>query len=360
VICLLSMEKTSSPPLILVVDDDAGLLRLIQRCLQREGFLAETASSGAAAIEYLDKKQPDLMLLDLKLQDFEGQQMINRLNERGTCPAFIIITGQGDERVAVEMMKSGAMDYLVKDTDFLRFVPTVVRRVVEQLEKNRRLKGLEKEILEISERERRRFGQDLHDGLCQQLAGIELMSQVLEKKLAPKSKPDAASAGEIGRLVREAIGETRLLARGLSPVTLESEGLMSGLQELAGNTERMFHVHCQFVCPNPVPVNEPAVATHLYRIAQESVSNAIKHGKATNIRIELASKGEETTLVVRDNGVGFEREAPKNSGMGLRIMQYRAGVIGGSLSIKANGDRGSSVVCVFCNRASEKKKGASS
>src|SRR5262249_56012854 len=123
-----------------------------------------------------------------------------------------------------------------------------------------------KESVEIGEQERRRIGQDLHDGLCQQLAGIELMSQVLEQKLARKSKMDSARAGEIARHVREAISQTRSLARGLTPVTLESEGLASALHELAANTETMFGVHCHVDCHQPAVVASPASAAPPLRI----------------------------------------------------------------------------------------------
>src|SRR5258708_18006229 len=106
-------------------------------------------------------------------------------------------------------------------------------------------KRLEREILEIGDQERRRIGQDLHDGLCQHLAGIELLSQVLHQKLSSRSKADANRAGEIARHVREAITQTRSLARGLAPVTLESDGLASALRELAANTEKFFSVTCE-------------------------------------------------------------------------------------------------------------------
>ena len=181
-------------------------------------------------------------------------------------------------------------------------------------------KRLEQEILEISDRERQRLGQDLHDGLCQHLAGIELMSQVLEQKLAPKSKADAARVAEIAGHVREAIGQTRLLARGLFPVTLESEGLKSALEELAVNTEKIFGIKCRLVSRGEMKLFDLAAATHLYRIAQEAVSNAFKHGKAKEVTLELDFEPERVSLSVRDNGMGFSREAAKNKGMGLRIM----------------------------------------
>jgi two-component system sensor kinase FixL len=206
-------------------------------------------------------------------------------------------------------------------------------------------KRLEQEILEISDRERQRLGQDLHDGLCQHLAGIELMSQVLEQKLAPKSKADAARVADIARHVRDAISQTRLLARGLFPVTLESEGLKSALEELAVNTEKIFGINCRLVSRGEMKISDLAAATHLYRIAQEAVSNAFKHGKAKEVTIELDCEPERISLRVRDNGVGLSREAAKNTGMGLRIMQYRAGMLGGTLSLEPNGNRGTSVVC---------------
>ncbi len=206
-------------------------------------------------------------------------------------------------------------------------------------------KQLEKEILEISDREQRRIGYDLHDGLCQQLAGIELMSQVLEQRLGRRSKTAAAQVGAIGQNVRAAIAQTRSLARGLSPVTLESEGLMSALAELAVNTQKLFPVACQFACDPPVLLPDLAAASNLYRIAQEAVSNAIKHGRAKNIVISLATERGRVVLRVTDNGTGFPAKTSKPPGMGLRIMQSRAGMIGGTLVIERSASGGVRVTC---------------
>ena len=207
-------------------------------------------------------------------------------------------------------------------------------------------KRLEKEILEISEREQRRIGQDLHDGLCQHLAGIEMLAQVLAQKLAKKSKDGAARATEIAKAVRESISQTRLLARGLSPVTLESEGLMSALTELALNTEKIFRVRCKFDCPEVVKLNDHAAATHLFRIAQEAVSNAIKHGKAKKISIQLREDASHLRLRVSDDGVGFPEKFSASTGMGLRIMQSRIGMVGGTVSIERQPAGGTCVIIV--------------
>jgi signal transduction histidine kinase len=172
------------------------------------------------------------------------------------------------------------------------------------------------------------------------------MCEVLEQKVAVKSKIEALQIGEIAGHVRDAISQTRLLSRGLSPIVLESEGLMSGLQELAANTEKIFNVHCALACHPPVLVDDHAAATHLFRIAQEAVSNAIRHGKATRILITLAQSGDRLELKVNDNGTGLPADARNQKGMGLRIMRSRAGTIGGTLKVENSQGKGVGVTCV--------------
>lgn len=216
-------------------------------------------------------------------------------------------------------------------------------------------KRLEKEILEISDREQRSIGQDLHDGLCQHLAGIELMSQVLAQKIAVKSKAQAKQVNDIARHVRDAISHTRALARGLSPVTIESEGLTSALNELATNTEKIFRVQCRCDCNESVEIHDHAAATHLFRIAQEAVSNAIKHGKARRVVISLRKVRSSVVLSVGDDGKGFPSHAKKSKGMGLRIMQSRAGMIGGTIAIERNSGGGVNVTCAMPQSGSKSK-----
>jgi PAS domain S-box-containing protein len=206
-------------------------------------------------------------------------------------------------------------------------------------------KRLEKEILEISEREQSRIGQDLHDGLCQHLAGIEFRLLGLKQKLKGKASRHAAETAQIAKLVRDGIEQTRTLAHGLSPVMLETEGLANGLQELAINTENAFRISCSFNCPAPVVIRDSAVAMHLYRIAQEAVQNAIRHGKPKFIVINLVVQNERLVLSVKDDGVGFRVKPRKHHGIGLRVMQYRAGMSGGSVIVQRDPAGGTSVVC---------------
>jgi PAS domain S-box-containing protein len=266
-------------------------------------------------------------------------------NYRRTGEAKIIGIG----REVIGLRKDGAtfpMDLAVSEVRLAgrRLFTGFVRDITERKQAELRQAELTRILTEISDRERHRFGQDLHDGLCQQLAAIEFMSQTLQQKLASKSQPDAERVAEIAGYVREAIRQTRALAKGLSPVTLEVEGLMTALQELAANTQKLFGMDCRFECKTAIRLADLAVATHLYRIAQEAVSNAIKHGRAKQIWIQLQAAAGRAVLKIKDNGRGFSPDAsPPAAGMGLHIMQYRAGMIGASLHFEHAS--GTTVVC---------------
>lgn len=466
--------------MILVVDDDHGLLILIEGVLRAERWEVAIAASGADALAWLKNNSADLLLIDLKLSDIDGREFISALAKAGHAIPFMVITGQGDERVAVEMMKRGAIDYLVKDTHFVEFLPTVVRRGLDQLAKESRLadteealrrseamlartqriahvggyeidasgmgghhwsdeslrilgldpatkewvpsehlihsihpedrarvrkafdrsrskrvrfdleyrivrpdgsirhvlsivepvpdpdeggirlagtlqditerKRLEQEILNISEREQRRFGRDLHDGLGQRLTGLEMLSHGLAEDL--KGAPALArQARRLNRELRETVTQARLISHGLAPVPLEGDGLMQGLKELAASTSRIPGVHCQFFCAPPVRLQDLTMATHLYRIAQEAVNNALKHGRATKLAITLAERADELELSVKNNGCAIPATTPANGGTGLNVMRYRAGVIGASLSIESGKRRGVRVLCTLGKKA---------
>jgi PAS domain S-box-containing protein len=208
-------------------------------------------------------------------------------------------------------------------------------------------KRLEKTILEIRETERRRIGQDLHDGLGQHLTGVAFMGKVLEQRLAESSAPETSEAAKIVNLVNESIKMTRELARGLLPVAAEAHGLMSALERWAAEVSELFHVACRFECCDSVFVHDEARADHLYRLAQEAVTNAIKHGHASKIAIGLAVVMGGGVLTVRDDGSGFEVVPKRETGLGLRIMNYRAKMIGGSLSVQSKPNGGTVVKCLF-------------
>ena len=204
----------------------------------------------------------------------------------------------------------------------------------------------EKEMLEISGKEQMRIGQDLHDGLSQILTGITFMAKVLEQKLATKNLQEAKDASQIIDLVRKAIIETKGLSRSLYPIELERNGLIPALQELAISSESLFHVKMSAEIDPEIRIMDHSVATHLYRIAQEAIHNAVKHGKAKNVTLEfLKRKSSGCVLAVRDNGKGMPKEPGSFQGMGLRNMKYRAHMIGAELEILENPGGGTAVLC---------------
>jgi two-component system, NarL family, sensor histidine kinase FusK len=193
---------------------------------------------------------------------------------------------------------------------------------------------LEKELIDAGERERLRLGRDLHDDLGQLLAGILFLSSAVEKKLSAQSLPEMTAAKEIRSLVQEAIAKTHRLALGLTPVTLGEGGFLTSIQELAAMTERVFDVACTLEYEKPFVVDRPVAATNLYRIIQESISNAVRHGKARAIEIYLVLQGQQLTLTVRDDGVGLGSTAANREGLGVSIMKHRAEQLGGTLEVQ--------------------------
>jgi signal transduction histidine kinase len=208
-------------------------------------------------------------------------------------------------------------------------------------------KRLEREILEISSREQRRIGHDLHDGVCQQLAGIALLTNTLADRLEAGEPVDPAQAEKISLLINEANRQTRAVARGLFPVRLEDNGLVSALEELANNCAALFKINCTFACQPSEPVVENGVALHVYYIAQEALLNAAKHGKAQTVTLALHPSGDRWALSVKDDGVGFATHLAPRTGMGIRIMHYRARVIGATLDLKSERGSGTQVTCLF-------------
>jgi signal transduction histidine kinase len=204
---------------------------------------------------------------------------------------------------------------------------------------------LEHDMLEAAAHEQRRIGQDLHDGLCQHLTGTALAGQVLVENLAGGSGVQR-QARKIVELIEDGIALARGIAKGLYPIELESDGLMHALQDFTTNTSVLFGVDCRFECQLPVLVENPSTAAHLYRIAQEAVSNALRHGRATAIEVSLEESDSGVRLSVADNGTGLPSPLPLHDGLGLRTMADRARSMGGKFYIHAGALGGAEVICV--------------
>ena len=219
-----------------------------------------------------------------------------------------------------------------------------VRTRIELLERSQ---NLEDEIINISEREQQRIGRDLHDDICQYLAAIGLTVTMLKQELEKTSLIQPSRLGEIADHLRDAATRVRQLARGLSPVDQDEGGLESALEELAASTSKLTGIACSFVGSGPDLELSSNAAIHLFRIAQEAVSNAVKHGRARRVIIALDTANGSSSLRVSDDGVGFFLPAGERKGMGLNTMRYRARMIGGELEIHPNTPSGTTVICSF-------------
>lgn len=206
---------------------------------------------------------------------------------------------------------------------------------------------LERIVLEISERERQVIGHDLHDGLGQHLTGTAFAAQVLGEKLRDRALPEQNDARQLVRLIDEGIDQTRRLAKGLLLSEIEHDHLVAALQEFAQDASAQFRTQCEVFITGKVSLAENGVATNLFRIAQEAVRNAIRHGKATRIEIHVTATPMGIELLVDDNGVGFNSDSPAPTGLGLKIMAHRAQIIGATFSVGPSPKGGTAVQCAL-------------
>ena len=312
--------------LIVVLDPRGRIVRFNRACERSTGF------------SYEDVKGKLLQDLFVNSEEGDGfRVMFEQLSSGRTAKEF-------ESRW---LTWNGATRLIAWSTTALESRDGVVKHIIVTGIDITERKHLEKAILEISGREQRRIGQDLHDGLGQHLTGIAFMSKVLEQKLSDKSLSEAAEAEKIVGLVNQAINKTRELSRGLLPVMADEQGLMSALKQRAAEVEDLFHIKCTFHCDEPVLIYDVNSATHLYHIAQEAVNNAIKHGCAKQIAICLSARDGEGALVVQNDGLELPAPPESPSGMGLRIMGYRANMIGGSTEIGRGADGRTAVTCRF-------------
>jgi PAS domain S-box-containing protein len=270
------------------------------------------------------------------------------------------------ERVAQAIVKQSAGEHseeyrIVRPDGTLRWIRDrafpirdnagQVIRVVGVAEDITDRRRLECEILEISDREQARLGQDLHDSLCQKLVSAAFDNNALKRRLATRELPETVLVQQVATVLDDAITEARTLARGLFPVQLETDGLHVALQQLAASIHGRFAIDCEARCDESVVVSDNAFATHLYRIAQEAVSNGVKHAKATKISIELERAGGFIELRVTDDGVGIPLPIKSKTGLGLHTMEYRARTIRGTLNVSPGPSGGTIVSCRVPQRA---------
>lgn len=216
---------------------------------------------------------------------------------------------------------------------------------------------LREDILHVSLRAKERLGQELHADLAQTMAGASLLTIVLARVLSKQAAPEASQAELIADLLKTAQVKTRRLVHSLFPILPESGGLSAALSLLAQSTTEIYHCDCRCICVGSAPVEDCVTATNLLRIAQEAVTNSISHGHSSRIRIRLFYGLKVCTLSVKDNGSGIVAEEVNKLGMGLRIMQYRAAMIGAKISAKNSVSGGIQTTCSMPHRKLTVAKG---
>ena len=377
----------------LLVEDSQMDAELLARALTRGGFeLTWVRVDTAEDMEQALEKQPwDIILCDHAMPRFSAPEALELVKRHNLDVPFIIVSGYIEEETAVAAMKAGAHDYIMKDR-LARLVPAVerelrdaavrrarakseeeLRRAHEELElrverrtadlkaANLKLenvieerKRLENELLEIAENERRRIGFDLHDDLGQKLTGVALMLKGLERKLANEGNGCSEEARKLHVLMEEIINHTHNLARQFSSLDVKGDDLSTLLKELAASVKKLFQTECSFSTKGALPALPTHTMLQLYKIAQEAVSNAVKHGKASQVSIGLACEDGHLVLTVRNDGLPFSPPAHKTTRMGLRIMHYRANTVGATLEIKPLGKSGTLVTCSLSLRSTSK------
>ena len=206
---------------------------------------------------------------------------------------------------------------------------------------------LQRDVVDAVWHQQRRFGEELHDTVGQELTGICMMASSLARRLNERSAPESARLHDLACMLQHAKQGTRRLAKGLLPVEIDSDGLKAALEELAETTRERCEIEVDVDLQADLKVTDNSVATHLFRIAQEAVTNAVKHARAR--RLELSFRRDEaggSRLTIADDGSGIQKlRSRRRRGVGLRVMRFRAQVIGGELSINRGEQGGTSVTC---------------
>jgi signal transduction histidine kinase len=346
---------------ILLVDDESRNLDVLESILTCPDYQLIRAETAEAALLELVQNDFACIVLDIQMPEMNGIELARLIKTRKRSqhiPIIFLTAYFQDEKDVLQGYGVGAVDYLTKPlnpqvlkskvgvfVDLFRASRALTAANAALKSEIREREQLETLVLKISEREQQRIGQDLHDGLCQHLTGIKFRSHLLEEKLTRLNLAEAKDARDIEDLLIVAVEQARSQAHGLSPLHLETEGLVAAFHELATGISSVFGIQCTCSSRNPVAIPDHAVAIHLYRIAQEAISNAIKHGRASTVNVELTGTEDQINLTIRDDGRGFQRNGEQPPGMGLAIMNYRARTIGAVLDVEKQPGGGTAVSC---------------
>jgi signal transduction histidine kinase len=290
----------------------------------------------------LESERPDLVLADYRLPDTDGLSALDRTRELCGDTPFVVVSGAISESFAIEALKRGATDYVLKHR--LQRLGPVAARALAEVRTRRELREYQRLALEIGDREQQRLGADLHDAVGQDLAAVSLLLEAAGEQAARDAPVLAPRIAEARRLLARAAQGVRGLSRTLAPVHLWPGALAPSLRELARDAGALYGLACDVQAGSEgASLDEPAV-THLYRIAQEALTNAAKHGRAKHATLRFVQSADSLELEIADDGRGIDLpRAREGEGLGLKLMEYRARVIGARLRIARGPERGTVV-----------------
>jgi PAS domain S-box-containing protein len=316
--------------------DHAGARRAIDQVRRRQNSVLHTEFR----VRYSRSEIRWVSLMGRGIRDEKGRVV---RDEKGRVVRMIGIGLDITERkLAEEIQRKSKLTLEERVLERTRELSAFNSELQRQIARRKRV---ERQLMEVSEREQVRIGQDLHDGLGQQLTGMRFLASALHEKLADKSLAEAVDAQHLAQLLDQAKSQIRQVARGLHPVSPEPNGLMTALRHLAEGVSQLHGIGCRFECPQPVFIFNSSVATHLYRIAQESLNNAVRHGHARKVTLALAANNGTIRLQVQDDGRGWRLSRRRDQGLGLQIMKYRSEMMGAMLDIRPANPRGVLVCC---------------
>jgi signal transduction histidine kinase len=334
---------------ILVVEDDEDFGEGLVRRLEKKGLQPAWARTAEEALRRVGDGPCDVIVCDVKLPGMDGMAFLAEVRKKGLDIPVIMLTGYGSLESAKESVRLDAFDYLLKPLDTLEDLLDPIRKAVHGYQLKEEKDGLVEELVNARESEQRRIGQDLHDGVCQYLTALALRSQELTQRLLAEGSAEAERSAGITEMLGKATAETRALAEGLCPVMIERIGLGGALSGLADNLAKLFGIECRFTCDEDVRVGDLPVATHLYRIAQETISNAAKHGHAKKVCVSLSGNDRDVVLRIENNGRERPAEPEEGRGMGSHIIRHRADLIGATLDVR-HGEGGSVILSCSLRR----------
>lgn len=338
-------DEPAAKPTVLLVDDEPDVLSGLGRILNLHGYATDTASSIAEALARENWEDYAAGVFDRRLPDGLIEDALPAIRKLAPKMAIIIATGYADIDGTIKALRERVDDYLIKPVS-PELLISRLGKIEEARKAKEEIQQLEREVIRSAEEEKRRIALEIHDGLGSLLGGVGMLARALGNTLEGEGMAKCVGqAREIERHILEGLKQARALSHGLYSVAKHSGGLSDSLREMASVFSEANGVECVCAWEGVFEVEDPIVSNHLFRIAQEAASNAIKHGAASVVRITLSNQQRHIELAISDNGRGFEDDGTPATGLGLRSMLYRCRSMNSSLVVDAIPGGGVQVCC---------------